>query len=384
MMPASLYKIDITETLYQFDEPVLFVGRVGLLSALFLKTDESEEGHEFVSCYIDKEHIEALRDGRISIRGAFEAQKDIFLVHTGFDYGVRREERVEKDALEATRRLPRPGAGILPRMGECPDVLQEKDALLTVYFRGAHLNRTAIEYSSLISMLSKVQSLARNVLAPPQLRGLRNATFDFLVGDPALGSLMISIKSPTVHLGRLRRAKERRNITYADVASGVQQSTDQFVEGLEDLVRLSGSKSSAVDDEDEIFASLHDLLPSESTPYSNVMFSTEHGGRMRRVAITRERADQLRQERDQPDGSQVRRSGVIIEINAASRTLLLRSRIGNVSTCVFDRDQFESLRRNVDFKIGSRMQVAGELTARVRRDKLRVESVLLLEPVSSR
>lgn len=122
-------QLEIVETLYRFDEPLLFVARVGILQALFLKTDENNEGNEYLSCYIDKDHIEGLKDGRISIRGVYESQKDVTIVRTDFDYVVSSFETFARSSNEVVSRLPESGTGILPRLGECPDVLQEKNSL---------------------------------------------------------------------------------------------------------------------------------------------------------------------------------------------------------------------------------------------------------------
>ncbi|WP_144224191.1 hypothetical protein [Mesorhizobium amorphae] len=195
-MVEPLYKLSDIEHLYSFDEPVLFIARVGFLPAIFLKLQDIGERGEFISCYIQEEYIDGLKDGRISIRGVFEAQKDAHIVECDEYLNVYAEKCLLRSEIPESM-LPRPNTGLYLRHGECPDVLQEKDALLSIYFRGVELNREHILYSTLMSLLSSVQSLARNVIAPPELRGLRHSTFDFLVGDPALGSLMISIKKPT-------------------------------------------------------------------------------------------------------------------------------------------------------------------------------------------
>jgi hypothetical protein len=370
------YKIEIIKTLYHFDEPMLFVGKVGLLSALFLKTDEFDEGSEYVSCYIDKDVIEALQDGRISIRGAFEAQKELFLVKADFSYGVFEEKLVSKDELDSTRRLPKPGVGILPRLGECPDVLQEKDAILSVYFKGDQLGRESIRYSTLMSMLWSVQQFARNVIAPPQLRGLRSSTFDFTVGDPALGSLMISIKEPQFNLSKLRQSSSRRSITRDELRDGVQRHTDLLFSEIEGLIERPGTTSASPSD--DTYEGLKALLPTDVTPYQSVTFSAHAIDGFRRISINQEKAEAVRAVHEKGLNTTAEKVGRIIEINASSNTILLRSSLGRVTTCAFPHEMFRNLREDANFKIGSEMALYGDFFERTRRDYLFVRAVRLL------
>ncbi|MES0035683.1 hypothetical protein NKJ74_10395 [Mesorhizobium sp. M0046] len=373
---SPLYSLNIVDTLYEFDEPILFVARVGFLKSLFLKINETETTSDYLSCYIDDAYISGLREGRISIRGVFDSQKERYIVSADHFLNVQSEMMVGLNDVGEDH-LPKPGVGMLPRLGECPDVLQEKDALVSIYFQGAGLRRESIHYSTLMGLLSGVQNLVRNVIAPPELRGLRNSTFDFLVGDPALGSLMISVKEPTANMGKLRQAPERRGLTIEDVRTGVARNKDEFFSGMEEML----SQNALTTASDDVYEGVQHLLPSAETAFSNVTFSTQKGGVLRRISISRERADAVRKAHARSNGTDSRRTGTIVEINAASRTLLLRSRAG-VTTCAFDQSAFERLRKDPAFKIGSRLQVDGDLFERVRRDYLNVDQIVLLETVT--
>lgn len=370
---ASLYKIEISKVLYQFDGPILFVAKVGMLNCLFLKTDETDLGQEFISCYIDERHLEGLVEGRLSVRGAFEAQQDTYYVLTTPRYEVLKEVKVEGSYLE--ERLPEPNVGVFEHQGECPDVLQEKDAFLSVYFRGGALNRDHIPYSTLMKLLSNVQSLARNVLVPPALRGAKASTFDFLVGDPALGSLMISIKKPTFNLSRLQQSQNNRELTREAVNQGTAYHKDHFFSEVEELIQTPFRPMPSDDIEEEnVFESIKELLPSDDTPYTNVSFSTQAGDRLRTISISREKADRVRSSYSRSNSTRKNCLGVVVEINAASRTLLLRLPRGAIVTCSFSRDAFDELRENAKFVIGAQLLLTGNLTERTRRDFLEVES----------
>lgn len=375
-MPEQL---EIVETLYRFDEPLLFVARVGTLQALFLKTDETEQKQLFLSCYVDNEHIEALKDGRISIRGAYEAQKDLTVVSTDFEYQVGEYTSYARTASQVEPLLPERGVGILPRFGECPDVLQEKDALFSVYFKGAGLNRERIAYSTLMELLGTVQKFAKNVIAPPELRGLRASTFDFTVGDPALGSLMVSIKQPEFDLRKLRLNEKRRDLTRDQLTNGLERQKDELFADMEELVDLSSNEDAQSDRVEDTYFSLRGLLPTENTPFQSVMFSASSGDGFKRLSIDRSKADAIRQEHEGRDFRPNTRSGVIVEINAASATILVRSRLGRITTCAFDRDTFEALQTNRAFKIGSQTRLSGQLASRVRRDLMHVDAIDSLE-----
>jgi hypothetical protein len=371
-------KIEIIETLYHFDGPVLFVGKAGLLQAIFLKTDESDDSEEFVSCYVDTRHVNALKDGRISIRGVFEAQKDIFVVQINSKLEVILAEKMEIERLNYSKRLPKPGAGLFPRMGDCPDVLQEEGALLSVYFKGDELSRGRIPYSTLMSLLGTVQQFARNVVAPPELRNLRSSTFDFMVADPALGSLMISIMEPRYNLGKLRQGGSRRSITPEEIRSGVQRHKNELFVEMEDLIQSSGRALEGGGE--DTYQSLKDLLPSDHTPYQSVTFSTSAAEGIKRISIDTDRAEAVRAVHDKGSQFYGPRAGVITEINSGSSTFLLKSpKAGRVTTCLAGNELFETLRARKEFRIGARAKVTGDLTKRPRRDFMWVRRVDELE-----
>ncbi len=380
MMAAdTLYKINIVKTLYQFDEPILFVAKIGMFSSLFLKTDETDDGQEFISCYIDDGNIEGLIDGRLSIRGAFEAQIDNYLVYANSSYDVTREFKAAPAQL--ADRLPERNVGVFEHLGECPDVLQEKDAFLSIYFRGEQLNRDHIPYSTLMKLLGSVQGFARNVVMPPSLRGMKTSTFDFLVGDPALGSLMVSIKEPTFNLNRLRQTQNNRELTRDELRIGANNHKDEFFAEVAELVESPERARIESDDvEESIYENIKHLLPSDETPYSNVTFSTQNGERLQRISISRERADIVRASYENSNHVSADRWGAIIEINAPSATILIRVPAGAVTTCSFTREAFAALRANPAFRIGGRIALAGELYERPRRDFLSVKSIISLEP----
>lgn len=370
---TGLYKIEISKTLYYFDEPILFVAKVGILNCLFLKTDDLEEGREFLSCYVDENNLAGLLDGRLSVRGAFEAQKDNFLVVSNGSYHVISERKAEPSEL--LERLPEPNVGVFEHLGECPDVLQEKDAFLSIYFRGSQLRSDHIKYSTLMRLLGSVQGLARNVVVPPALRGFKASTFDFLVGDPALGSLMVSIKEPTFNLQRVRQAQHNQNLTREQLELGVSRHKDAFFSGVKGLFddATDGHGGGELLDS-EVFEGIKEFLPSDETPYSNVTLSTQDGGKLRRISISKERADAVRARFKSSNSAKVTRSGVVVEINAASATLLLRTASGAIVTCAFDRDSFSQLRRQESFKIGAQVKLTGDLVERTRRDYLTVSN----------
>lgn len=374
---AGLYTIRIERTLYVFDLPILFTARVGMLTALFIRTDCTDDGHEFLSCYIDDKHLAGLIEGRLSVRGAFESQSDNYLVYADDGYVVSKEIKVEGEELAL--RLPERNLGVFEHLGECPDVLQEKDAFLAIYFRGEDLNRESIKYSTLMSLLGTVQTFARNVLVPPSLRGYRSSTLDFLVGDPALGSLMIAIKEPLFNVAHLKKVQNDKDLTEKRLANSAFHHRDELFAEIKELLDSPNHfRAAHIDDEEDVYQSIKDLLPSDDTPYSNLTFSTQEGGSLKRISISKEGADSIRESYAGANTTKMRRSGRIIEINSASSTLLLCAPSGLVTTSSFTPEHFARLRRIPEFKIGAELVLDGDVFERPRRDYMTVKTVVKL------
>jgi len=375
VLNTTLYTIKIAKVLYQFDEPMLFVGKVGALDSLFLRTDDNEDGAEFISCYLDKRHLEALEDGRLSVRGAFEAQNDIFLLWADRANNVIREDCVT--ANDVRDKLPERNVGLYSYFGECPDVVEEKGSFLSVYFRGANLSREHIHYSTLMRLLQDVQAVVRSVVLPPQLRGLRSSTVDFLVGDPALGSLMISIKEPTFNLSNINRSRAEKKLTRSEVEAATERSKEEFVNMMSSLVETPRAYLDSLDPETEgeLYSTIRSLLPSDDTPFSDVTISTHSGQLTKRVSISKSKAEAVRTTFGDSDGAERRVTGKIVEINAASATVLIRVPMGRVVTCDFTREHFDTLRSDARFRLGGQLQLDGEYWDRVRRGFIAVKAV---------
>lgn len=374
-MKDMLYKIKIDKILYMFDEPMLFTGKVGSLNSIFLRTDDDDDRAEFISCYIDQKHLDALEDGRISVRGVFEAQTDIYIVWTDRDYNVLEEKRNNLGSI--AHKLPEKNVGLYRSYGECPDVVEERGTFLSIYFRGAGMSRDHIPYSTLMRLLHDVQSVVRSVVLPPQLRGMKSSTVDFLVGDPALGSLMISIKEPTFNLATINKSRLEKTLTNADIVNATERSKEEFMNMIDSLVESPTSFRVSLNqsDENELYETVRSLLPSEDTPFSDVTISTRSGNLKKRVSITKAKADAVRVSFEQENNNIKEIYGGIIEINSASYTILLKTNYGRVVTCAFDRDFFEKLRKEYFFKLGAKVTVSGEFWQRVRRDYIDVSDL---------
>lgn len=68
----TLQPVDV---LYEFDEPLIFRAEIGLTDYLLNKVSGKNGKSIYLACETNGEVVDALKEGRLSVRGAFTAQK---------------------------------------------------------------------------------------------------------------------------------------------------------------------------------------------------------------------------------------------------------------------------------------------------------------------
>ncbi|WP_144224189.1 hypothetical protein [Mesorhizobium amorphae] len=160
-------------------------------------------------------------------------------------------------------------------------------------------------------------------------------------------------------------------MTIDDVQKGVARNRDEFFHEVEALLSPQSAEVG-----DEIYLGIRPLLPGPESPFSSVTFSSTQSGAVRRISIDQQKADQVRKIHEKSTDKPVVVAGSVIEINASSKTALVRSPLGGVTTCAFDAEKFKDLMGTGLFRIGSKIKVSGLRYERVRRDYLSVLNII--------
>lgn len=114
-------KLEPHESLYDFQGSAIFLKEVGVHTLLFFRSDIHDDGDFFVAAAVSDEERDALKEGRLSVRGAFTA-RTCWLFDVDFECGVRRYEQVASADIEPL--LPPSGVALYPGLPRVPDVLE--------------------------------------------------------------------------------------------------------------------------------------------------------------------------------------------------------------------------------------------------------------------
>src|SRR5262249_15372860 len=134
------------EVLYHYDEPLIFTVNFGPATFLLYKIGQEQNSRRYLSVATFDAAIDALRGGRISVRGALD-QDTYWIIDTDSDLNVKAAWKVPFAELPPMM-LPKAGLGLFSSAGRTlPDTLQQALAFFSVKFIGEQLSHEVIRFS---------------------------------------------------------------------------------------------------------------------------------------------------------------------------------------------------------------------------------------------
>jgi hypothetical protein len=341
---------------------------------LFFKSDEFEDGDYYLAASVSDRELSALKQGRLSVRGAL-SQSRCWLLQTDFDLGVQRYE--EKNENEVRAFLPKSGVPLFGSFRTAPDSVAQTDALFAFKFYGDEMSEEGMPFSTFKGLVDSVYEVVRKALTPNSLLGGRDKNFiDYPVRQPEFASLLIAIDDPEIDAARLRAQRRTRNLAPEAVAEEAYQRGREFAEQIErtvDLAMEGRLPENYGRDNFEFIQQIVEILPSADSDVSKLQFSSSSGGAEVFVEVDALAGDRIRESYALVAGRDVYMTGIVDSIIGSSKTFRLKTDYGREITCQLGWNQFDELTANDRLRYGVRIGVNGRYVERQRRDWMKVE-----------
>jgi len=373
--PVDGTKIKPIEVLYYYDGPTIFTATLGLSEVLFSKFDETEDTELFVVSPIKAGAVAALREGRLSVRGALEGES-YWVVQTTGELHVVKSWSVSEYELP-TRILPARNHGLLHQLNPVPDTLEQATGFFSVKYNGPALSRQSISFRRLKSLIGEVYDVANNYLIPVISQVSKYSITDFELAPIKLASLLISIKRPIV----LQDAIARRKLQIAPaegILGQIQQQRDDLMTGMSEVVNEASRREismSFAGDHVTWIAALNTLTPPRGDDINVVEVATSDSHASRMIVIDADTATRIKAAHSEVARFKVTLRGKVVEVNAAASTFVFRADNIRQTTCTLDLERFHNLVSGGELVVNAQVEVTGMFERRERRDLLHVEQI---------
>lgn len=362
--------IVITEMLYEFDAPVIFRARVGFNDFLFAKRDEGEELDFYFAVETSDQIIRALREGRLSLRGALY-QKEAWIIESDLNT-VSGFQHLNEAAL--INFLPAKNVGLLSRFGIVPDTVEQADAFISFRFLGSSVQNGRVSLTVLQEKVNQFSDFVKRALTPPTLNNGRDYRFfDVQMAEPRFSSLVLAAKKPEFDNPSLARSPRLRDVSPEALAREASSQGEIFWHSLEfataQIARTGRLSDDFINRESDFLHNLEGLLPSVEEGLDRVEITFNGGVGLQTVLIDRNIGEQISDAQDRLRRAQTRTlNGVIMEVNGEAKTFIIKDLTQRQTTCAIPYATFDRLDDRGDLRRGRQISITGEFTKRTRRD----------------
>lgn len=362
------------DVLYEFAGPAIFTKSIGLDDFLFYKSDEYSAGDYFVAVSVTPDEIDALKRGRLSIRGALNQAK-CYIFDVDLDLNVRRFEQKKFSQLSSL--LPSSGVPLYAKFKTAPDSVAQATSPLAFKFFGSELQDGLMPLDIFKNLVNDVYDVVRRSFVPPSLSvGKAADLLAFPMRQPVLASLLIAIDHPTIDVGRLRRRHNTKTLDPDQVLADAEAEGARFVQSVERTVDIAMSgkvTKTFARDNFSLLDNINEIVPGENSDVSKLQLSSSLGGQDIFVELDREVGERLRHAYKDVRDKSVDINGTIVGMMEKSRSLVLRNRFGRQITCYFASPIYDDLLARGELVIGRRLLVSGAFQKRDNRDLMKVD-----------
>lgn len=350
---------------------MIFTALIGLEKYLFFKADEHDDGDYFFASKITQEAVQALKDGRLSVRGALW-QDHIWMLDLNLDWEVRRYQSFKAQTVSEI--LPPKGVGISSEHKKVADTLQQADSALSFRFFGNELQEGAMPFSVFKNLIDNVYRIIKNAFMPTSLASGRGSSLISIpIRQPNFSSLLIAMDEPVFEKLRAQKSKAYKDIDFNEIDSEIDRKGKHFFEKFEEAAEAAAAskfKKSFVKENFELIKSVQDILPRENAAVSNLEVSSHLHSVNHHFQVNIEAGEIIRRTYKEVKGKDVTLSGVVVSITSKQRTFVLQSEYGKEVTCHVASEFIDPLIASSELKIGRKVKVTGEFTKRKQRGLL--------------
>jgi hypothetical protein len=362
------------EVLYEFGGPAIFTKSIGLDDFLFYKSDEYSDGDYFVAVGVTPDEVDALKRGRLSIRGALNQSK-CYIFDVDLDLNVRRFE--QKKISQLASLLPSSGVPLYANFKTAPDSVVQSTSPLAFKFFGDELQDGLMPLDIFKTLVTNVYDVVRRSFVPPSLSASRAGDLlAFPMRQPVLASLLIAIDHPSIDVGRLRRRNSTKGLDPNQLVVEAEAEGARFVESVErtvDVAMAGKVTKTFARDNFSLFDNINDIVPGEHGDVSKLQLSSYLAGQDVFIELDREVGEKIRFAYKSVRDKSVDITGVIVGMIEKSRSLILRNRFGREVTCYFVPSIYDDLLVRGELVIGRRLLVSGGFQKRDNRDLIKVD-----------
>lgn len=369
--------LSVVQTLYEYDEPLIFSSMFGPVKCLFIKVNEVEKYSIYLGCEVDANDIDHLQSGRVSVFGILDVPQ-FWIVSSNPESAEIAYWRVEH-ARVPPEFFPKPGTGLYHWHGSVPDSVMQAESLLSLKFKGPALKHSGMPLGKLKALVDQSHRSIRNLLTPLSLLNTKSSTFDVEVAPLRFASLVISARKPVLNNAAIKR--NRPDVDLTKVEGEFFQRSADISKKLGELARIRGTASfdrQYATDNFSFLSAIADLLPDEDGFLSSTEINAQGANGMEILRFDKSEASQLRGAIDEASQNTVTEVGTIGGYIEKSQTVRLRSLRGKEVTCHFRVGEYERLTNDAGFRKGASIKIFGKLTIRPKVDYMNVEDYDLL------
>jgi hypothetical protein len=372
--PTTLEPVDV---LYEYVTPLLFTTDVGIDRQLAYKLEDNATGALFLLRPAEDTLIDYLKKGRLSVRGALLAER-YRIVETDDQGAITQVWLVDHQDLPEDF-LPESRSGLFEHFGAVPDAIEQSSSFFSARFAGSQLNSESISLRNLKDLVEVFDALVNRIFTPAMLGSRRTkGLIDYQVYQPKLSSLVLSIKEPVIDAGAILRrtapanAQDQPNVATL-IVDEMEKSREDFFDNVEKIVGAAnvGTIGAAVRrSQFEWLDLIAELVPDADGSYDLVELNAATDSGLESLLITKTAGERIRDAHRIASHEPKVLKGVVVELNSASCTFIIRSITGRQTTCVLGEELYRRLERNGTLRTAAKVTVSGSFERRSRRDKV--------------
>ncbi|HEX3885123.1 MAG TPA: hypothetical protein VHW66_20885 [Stellaceae bacterium] len=375
------------EMLYELDnEPLLFVTTTAQgLNVLCYKTDNDDIYSQYIVSPTNDSIINRLIKGNISLRSAI-FQPWLWVAEVAnSDFSVRVTWTLSPDSLpeavlpKTGRSLYSSGSIILEKT-----VVREKEAYLSVKFRGGDIKNGTIPFGVIKNSLDEVYRSVWGIFSSGIKKATHNVNESILrriVNIPtyemAHASLLIEIERPEIDLSVIR-SNNIPDINVEHALLNVDAAHKDFLDSTQ-IIRKTlqdGEITEGLAENNfDAIEAVAPIVPRQNSFFEAIEINGRHPDRvMRPLIINVAQGNAIREVYENAKLSLRTIEGEIFLVNSHSYQFTIAAGAKNV-TCVATTD--EQRARISTLQSGDRAVVRGYLTHRVQRDLMQIQTLMV-------